>query len=200
MAFQQGLIKLTGALGNAIYYKNRYGYLSRRRNGPSREKILHSPNFEGTRKHLSEFKELILYSKLLYYSHQEFRNSGRVGLSFNETVSLLRKIQKLDLINPIGKRSVINGLNSIQKTDPNFISMMTPLTAQKMECLLFLRRWVDTDSNTDDPFERTASYKKLLASSSQCLEQFNFLKSFLYQGALSRILLTRMNLHLVLKE
>jgi len=108
MAKLDGNFGFNGPLGNISAYKMRgvEGIVLRRKGGASKEKVKTSPRMENTRKHNAEFGGRATAGKWIRAMlHHQMPMAG-----FNVTGainSLLTPIQKLDTVNPLGKRDVV---------------------------------------------------------------------------------------------
>jgi hypothetical protein len=93
MSTQIGTVKLVGKMGGISFYLSEGKYLARKAGGPSREKILHHPNFERTRDNIREFsgcaKAARHFREACYYSRDCFdsRFTSRLTQLFKEIAS-----------------------------------------------------------------------------------------------------------------
>jgi hypothetical protein len=108
MAKLDGTIQFTGSLQNLSFYKMRGSdkIIVRKKGGPSRKQVKHSPNFENTRHNNSEFGGRALAAatiKSFLYPLLFLADYNIVG----PLNALLCAIQKMDTENTRGKRHVL---------------------------------------------------------------------------------------------
>ncbi|MBT0810908.1 hypothetical protein KIH41_06395 [Litoribacter ruber] len=109
MAKQEGLIKLTGKLGEVVFYKNKDGYFAKTKGGASRERILKEAGFARTRENMAEFgsaASMVSQLKLALWpgSLRCAPNKLHSRLS-----SVLNRILKSDPENSRGERTLLKG-------------------------------------------------------------------------------------------
>lgn len=109
MPKQIGQVKILGTIDDRIYYKTKYGYISRAKGNLNRERILNDPCFERTRENMSEFSRAAtagcLFRKAFFLSTKVIKDGG-MYLRLNK---LMRRIMDTDHINERGHRKVTNG-------------------------------------------------------------------------------------------
>ncbi|MBK8244629.1 MAG: hypothetical protein IPK88_14470 [Saprospiraceae bacterium] len=110
MGYQTGLIRVTGAVGNIIFYKTQDGDLFRRKSGTAPEKIHNDPCFQKTREHINEFIKVIKSSKEIYYFLK--KKNMPTSLPFNSIVKCLSQLKNEDTKNGHGNRTVDAGLRT----------------------------------------------------------------------------------------
>jgi hypothetical protein len=113
MAKLEGNIQITGSLDNLSFYKMRGSdkIIVRKKGGPSRKQVKHSPKFELTRRNNREFGGRAQAAQ----SIKQVLNSLRFLADYNITGplnALLKPIQKMDTGNQWGKRSIILSKNA----------------------------------------------------------------------------------------
>lgn len=108
MAQLDGTIQLTGSIQNLSFYKMRgtNKIVVRRKGGPSRKQVKHSPNFQRTRCNNNEFggrstsalhiKRIL--SPLLFLA--DYNITGPLN-------ALLKPIQEMDTVSDLGKRHIL---------------------------------------------------------------------------------------------
>ncbi|MEI7677387.1 MAG: hypothetical protein WCJ03_11450 [Bacteroidales bacterium] len=119
MAIVKGPIVMTGGFGNASFYTRRGSdkVIARTKGGASKEKIKSSPKFEGLRLQQKEWKGCTAFASVLRYA---FGGLHRLA-DYNLTPVLngfAKNLQKTDVVNPVGKRSVC--LSALRYTLENF--------------------------------------------------------------------------------
>ena len=65
MGRQDGVVQLTGGVGNLSFYKTQDGYMARKKTGVSAKRIKSDPAFARTRENIAEFTRLGQDSLLL---------------------------------------------------------------------------------------------------------------------------------------
>jgi len=109
MGQQQGVIQITGAVGNLSFYKTKDGYLVRAKGGVDGKRIKNDPRFERTRENGAEFGRAGKASKVLRKSLRTLLlNIADAGMTSRLTAEMVKVIQ-MDKVNPRGKRNVIDG-------------------------------------------------------------------------------------------
>ena len=105
MARQEGLILLTGPVGNLSFYRTRDGYFVRRKSGVSRNRIMNDAAYARTRENIAEFRRASMGAKLLRSAFRPWcdnRLSGRL------TGTMIRVVQS-DAFNARGERRISHG-------------------------------------------------------------------------------------------
>jgi hypothetical protein len=101
-------LDITGPLGNLSIYQARGldNKIVRQKGGPTREQILHAPNFALTRLNNQEFTGCTLAGKHLRLTFVGLRDlSG--GFNFSAPINgLMQLVQKQDTLNPKGARGI----------------------------------------------------------------------------------------------
>lgn len=106
MAIQEGLIQLTGRLGNLTFYKTDYGHAVRRAGGIDAEKIRTHPNFARTRESAAEFGEAMKCIKLFRTAFRDAIKRMADGGLTNRLSSLFVKLVQQDTVNARGSRKL----------------------------------------------------------------------------------------------
>ena len=121
MAYLKGSIQFTGSIGNirSCYNKKLKRYILSTKGGAPKEKILNSPVFARTRENMSEFKACGMWSSQLRKSLIKISHLHE-GYYFSEIVALAKNIQKHDLVNLRGIRSIFSSESSSLLKQINF--------------------------------------------------------------------------------
>lgn len=108
MARVKGIFNITGGLQNVSFYtiKGSDKVYARTKGGPSKRRIKTGPEFETLRKHQSEWKGCVLFSKDFKYC------MGRIYAMRDFNVApvlngIAKKIIKLDTEHDVGERSIL---------------------------------------------------------------------------------------------
>ncbi|MBK8624092.1 MAG: hypothetical protein IPN86_00510 [Saprospiraceae bacterium] len=110
MAKQDGLIKLTGSIGDVSFYKSNEEYLARKKGGADKKTIETSPKFVLVRKNNTEFGMVSTLGRLI---RQALRQSRDVIINpdvVNRLNKVLYKIREYDHENEWGSRTAGAGL------------------------------------------------------------------------------------------
>lgn len=121
MAQLKGSIQFAGSVGNirSYYSKKLKRYLLSTKGGAPKEKILNSPVFARTRENMTEFKACGQWSSQLRKSLIKISHLHE-GYYFSEIVALAKSIQKHDLVNLRGTRSIVSSQASALLKQINF--------------------------------------------------------------------------------
>jgi len=107
MARVKQLDQITGSIGNLSFYtrKGSDQIFVRTKGGASREKIKRNPEFENLRKNNKEFGGCSKMSKQIRLTFFDLTHVADFNLS-SVLCSLAKNIQKADMENPVGERSI----------------------------------------------------------------------------------------------
>lgn len=109
MGKQDSVIQLTGAVGNLSFYKTQDGYLARKKNTVTANRIQSDPAFERTRENMAEFTRAGQATKLLRTAFRSFLKSAADNRVTSRLTRAMMKVVQADAINPRGQRNVIDG-------------------------------------------------------------------------------------------
>ena len=109
MARQEGIIRLTGGVGNLSFYKSQDGYLVRKKSGVSRKRIMSDPAYARTRENIAEFRRGALATKLLRRAFSSCIRTAADNRVTSRLTSAIMKVIKTDAINSPGERNVTCG-------------------------------------------------------------------------------------------
>ncbi len=108
MARQTNPFKITGTIGDIVFYKNQDGWLVRSKGGVSRNRLKNDPAFERARENNSEFsragKAVGMFRRVFYglLQYADSRMTGRL-------TSALVKVIQSDIIHDRGQRNIHDG-------------------------------------------------------------------------------------------
>jgi hypothetical protein len=125
MAKQAGQILLTGSIDNLSFSKSPFGYLAKRKTGPTRKAVLQDKNFARTRENAADFKTAVRAATMIRHSLQPFlRAATNVWLN-GRMNGLLLKAVRADTTNRRGKKVVpTGGLTILKKFEINHKNTM----------------------------------------------------------------------------
>ena len=106
MPIQQGLIQLTGRIGDLIFYQTDYGYAVKRAGGNDRNRIKNDPCFVRTRESNSEFAEAMKCVKLFRAAFSDVIREIADGSITRRLSSLFIKLIQQDNVNVRGSRKL----------------------------------------------------------------------------------------------
>jgi len=94
MAQQEGLIKLTGRIGELTFYKTKYGIRVRKTKGVDPKRLLNDPCFERSRESSSEFGRACTAGKVLRYAVKlltaDLHDSGMCNRLMKEMLKVIQ--------------------------------------------------------------------------------------------------------------
>ena len=109
MAKQSGTSPLRGTIGNTTYSKTRNGYIARAKSSLEKAAMDANPRFQALRDQTVEFTRALKAGKLVNNAFSEILKNAKDNRMNNRLSSLFNKVVKLDLVNPRGKRNVLDG-------------------------------------------------------------------------------------------
>ena len=109
MARQDGLIQLTGSVGNLSFYKTQDGYLVRKKGAISGDRVKSDPAFARTRENATEFARAGRAGKLLRTAFRPLLQSHSDNRVTSRLAGAMVKVIKADAINSRGERNVVDG-------------------------------------------------------------------------------------------
>jgi len=109
MARQDGVIKLTGQMGDISFYKSKDGHLVRQKGGIDGARIKNDPAFARTRENGIEFGRAGSASKLLRSAFRMLIANVSDNRMANRLTQLMVKVIQADATNTRGARNVIDG-------------------------------------------------------------------------------------------
>jgi hypothetical protein len=109
MAKQESFIKLTGKLGDVVFYKNKDGYFAKTKGGASRERILKEEGFACTRENIAEFSSASTVVGQLKSAIRPTILRCTADRLHGRLSNLLNRILKSDPESDRGKRTLAKG-------------------------------------------------------------------------------------------
>jgi len=111
MARQSGILKLNGSLGGLSFYRHKhYGWLVRKSNPVSAERIKKAPEFARMRENGTEFGMASRAAKLLRHALHSFLHDLGTTFLDNRTMQLMLGIKQKDTLSKRGQRNVATAL------------------------------------------------------------------------------------------
>jgi hypothetical protein len=109
MAFQKGIIKLKGRIGDLTFYKTRNnGFQAREKTGVDANRIATDPKFQRTRENNAEFGRAVKGAKLFSTIFRDLIVSGADPTCFNRLTTSMVRVVKADSVNDRGERMVLD--------------------------------------------------------------------------------------------
>jgi hypothetical protein len=112
MARQSGILKIEGTIGGITFYKTKDGYLSRRKGGVPRERILTDPVFTRTRENGKEFGEAAKSGKLLRAALRPITLQASDDRVTPRLTQVMHRVMCMDSISERGSRNVATALTN----------------------------------------------------------------------------------------
>jgi hypothetical protein len=109
MAFQKGVVKLKGEIGDLSFYKTKDGYLAKEKTEISAARIKNDPSFARTRENGEEFLRANKAGKVLRESMKVLTAGIADGRMTARLGKLMSAVVKSDPVNDRGKRHVLAG-------------------------------------------------------------------------------------------
>ena len=110
MGQQMGILPLKATMDNMTFYKSKHdGMLVKKQSKIPKERIQNDPNFAVLRKNNIEFTNVGKACKLLRKAVNAVTAGVADGRSTSRLMGLMAKAVQADLVNPRGKRNVVDG-------------------------------------------------------------------------------------------
>ena len=110
----KGIIQFTGQIDGLSFYEMNGKIIVRKTGGFDGEKIKNDANYARVRENSSEFAHCAEMGKYFRNSLQPYLKQLHIPYVHNRVLGLFQEISRLDLVSARGKRSVINGLQSVE--------------------------------------------------------------------------------------
>ena len=110
----KGIIQFTGQLDGLSFYEMNGKIIVRKTGGFDGDKIKNDANYVRVRENSSEFAHCAEMGKYFRNSLQPYLKQLHIPYVHNRILGLFQEISRLDLVSARGKRSVINGLQSVE--------------------------------------------------------------------------------------
>jgi len=109
MGSQEGVVKITGAVGDLSFYKSKDGFMVRRPSGVNGDRIKNAPEFARTRENMREFSSAGQAGKLLRKAFQSLLRNAADGRMASRLTKQMMAVLKADTTSARGERNVVAG-------------------------------------------------------------------------------------------
>ena len=110
----KGIIQFTGQIDGLSFYEMNGKIIVRKTGGFDGEKIKNDTNYVRVRENSSEFAHCAEMGKYFRNSLQPYLKQLHIPYVHNRVLGLFQELSRLDLVSARGKRSVINGLQTVE--------------------------------------------------------------------------------------
>lgn len=110
----KGIVQFTGQLDGLSFYEMNGKIIVRKTGGFDGDKIKNDANYTRVRENSSEFAHCAEKGKYFRNSLQPYLKQLHIPYVHNRVLGLFQEISRLDLVSARGKRSVINGLQTVE--------------------------------------------------------------------------------------
>ncbi|MDR3025576.1 hypothetical protein [Chryseobacterium sp.] len=112
MATYESLIKITGAVGDLVFYNLNGKNVVRKKSGFNKTAFKKSPSYEKVRQNSSEFGHCSKIGKIIRNTLNLYIKEAGDPLLYQKFAKVMTTIKDLDMISERGKRTVENGLKT----------------------------------------------------------------------------------------
>lgn len=112
MATYESVIKITGAVGDLVFYNLNGKNVVRKKSGFNKTAFKKNPSYEKVRQNSSEFGHCSKVGKIIRNSLNTYIKKAGDPLLYQKFAKLMTEIKDLDTISERGKRTVENGLQT----------------------------------------------------------------------------------------
>lgn len=112
MATYESVIKITGAVGDLVFYNLNGKNVVRKKSGFNKTAFKKSPSYEKVRQNSSEFGHCSKIGKVIRKSLDVYIKESGDPLLYQKFAKVMTAIKDLDTISERGKRTVENGLKT----------------------------------------------------------------------------------------
>ncbi|MBB6330119.1 hypothetical protein HNP24_001069 [Chryseobacterium sediminis] len=112
MATYESLIKITGAVGDLVFYNLNGKNVVRKKSGFNKTAFKKSPTYEKVRQNSSEFGHCSKIGKIIRSTLELYIKEAGDPLLYQKFAKVMTMIKDLDMISGRGKRTVENGLET----------------------------------------------------------------------------------------
>ncbi|MGN6646018.1 MAG: hypothetical protein ACTHJT_05770 [Cytophaga sp.] len=112
MARQNGILEITGTMGNLTFYKSQDGMMVKEKSIVSKDKIMNSPAYQRTRENMAEFGNAGKSSKMILDAIRTFMVAAADNRVSSRLSKLMRKVLKEDTTSKRGLRNVALGIKT----------------------------------------------------------------------------------------
>lgn len=112
MATYESIVKITGAVGDLVFYTLNGKNVVRKKSGFNKTAFKKNPSYEKVRQNSSEFGHCSKIGKIIRSSLVLYIKEAGDPLLYQKFAKLMTEIKDLDLVSERGKRTVENGLRT----------------------------------------------------------------------------------------
>lgn len=112
MATYESVIKITGAVGDLVFYNLNGKNVVRKKSGFNKTAFKKNPSYEKVRQNSSEFGHCSKVGKIIRASLDFYIKKAGDPLLYQKFAKLMTEIKDLDTVSERGKRTVENGLQT----------------------------------------------------------------------------------------
>ena len=112
MATYESIIKITGAVGDLVFYNLNGKNVVRKKSGFNKAAFKEKPSYEKVRQNSSEFGHCSKIGKAIRKSLDTYVKAAGDPLLYQKFAKVMTEIKDLDMISERGKRNVENGLKT----------------------------------------------------------------------------------------
>ncbi|AZA98543.1 hypothetical protein EG359_02505 [Chryseobacterium joostei] len=112
MATYESVIKITGAVGDLVFYNLNGKNVVRKKSGFNKTAFKKNPSYEKVRQNSSEFGHCSKVGKIIRVSLDFYIKKAGDPLLYQKFAKLMTEIKDLDTVSERGKRTVENGLQT----------------------------------------------------------------------------------------
>lgn len=112
MATYESVIKITGAVGDLVFYNLNGKNVVRKKSGFNKTAFKKNPSYEKVRQNSSEFGHCSKVGKVIRTSLDFYIKKAGDPLLYQKFAKLMTEIKDLDIVSERGKRTVENGLQT----------------------------------------------------------------------------------------
>ncbi|WP_106915776.1 hypothetical protein [Chryseobacterium aurantiacum] len=112
MATYESVIKITGAVGDLVFYNLNGKNVVRKKSGFNKTAFKKNPSYEKVRQNSSEFGHCSKVGKIIRSSLNIYIKKAGDPLLYQKFAKLMTEIKDLDTVSERGKRTVENGLQT----------------------------------------------------------------------------------------
>ena len=116
MATYESLIKITGAVGDLVFYNLNGKNVVRKKSGFNKAAFKKNPSYEKVRQNSSEFGHCSKIGKVIRNTLDLYIKEAGDPLLYQKFAKVMTMIKDLDIISERGKRTVENGLKTEEGT------------------------------------------------------------------------------------
>ncbi|MBK1896472.1 hypothetical protein [Chryseobacterium paridis] len=111
MATYESLIKITGSVGDLVFYTLNGKNIVRKKSGFNKTAFKKSPTYEKVRQNSSEFGHCSKVGKIIRLALDPYIKAAEDPLLYQSFAKLMTEIKDLDLTSEKGKRTIRNGIS-----------------------------------------------------------------------------------------